>query len=521
MKERIISNEHSENLMLEHRQRYIDLIINNIKYSSTDLSLKDVQDDIDWLYDCSGLNKPRCIFLANSYLEYMLMLDFINNDNTIQTAIGNHGPPNEILNFIRNDIIANVESQVWDYLNLTDNLDKNMKTYLSESQFELSSVTLNRTLKSDLMGEIRKIIKEQTWTELLYLTRGQLERNIRNGMITQTSAQLGENSVWYHDGTFDKMIEIGNKHKWNERIDTKSWKKEEIEQKVWRQVESQIELEALDKIRFKITHSSNWDLTKRINSGQIHIYEQIIGLLWNSRMWLYDYLNTIGKIENKYFSKYSELLKKGVLTLHFDHNWVMVVQMPKKIFIDSEDRLHSINGSAIEWRGGYSSRPRNYFLHGVSFSNSKKDEQLWIDITNGNRSTTKILKQIKNMEQRQAALSVISIEKIVKDSEAELISTCFYDRKKIKDLNQFIHNHRDLQRLEFHVIKLYKIKGKKLGSIDRDVYMLLYSDPSTGREYYDYVDPLHLTKYGATADNAMSWKLGLSAEQYAAIEVET
>ena len=90
--------------------------------------------------------------------------------------------------------------------------------------------------------------------------------------------------------------------------------------------------------------------------------------------------------------------------------------------------------------------------------------------------------KIENMEQRQAALSVIPLSKMLKQMNAKLISV-------------------DTVR-KGNIIELYKIEGDKLG-VDEQVKILHYFCPSTGREYFDFV-PENIE----TAIKGMCWKFG-------------
>lgn len=75
-----------EKLMYEHRDGYIDYVVNNYKYRTPTkdgpkplLQLEDIKDDIEWIYKKAGLEKPKFIFIADSYLQEKLMINYIIN----------------------------------------------------------------------------------------------------------------------------------------------------------------------------------------------------------------------------------------------------------------------------------------------------------------------------------------------------------------------------------------------------------------------------------------------------------
>jgi hypothetical protein len=156
-------------------------------------------------------------------------------------------------------------------------------------------------------------------------------------------------------------------------------------------------------------------------------------------------------------------------------DWCIVTQLPKIIRRDNENRLHSTDAPAIEWRNG----EKNYYIHGVYFP-----PQLWEQVVSGSMSPKDVLK-IQNQEQKQAALSVISLSSLLKKIDA-----------KLKDKN-----------IEKN-LELYEIDGEKL-QLDENVKIIHYFCPSTGREYFDFVEP--------NIDNAceaIAWKFGLSVKEY-------
>jgi hypothetical protein len=153
--------------------------------------------------------------------------------------------------------------------------------------------------------------------------------------------------------------------------------------------------------------------------------------------------------------------------------------MPDHVSRDSEGRLHSTGGKAIEWSDGYGI----YSIHGVTF-----EEELFNAITNRTIASKDVL-AISNIEQRMIALSFLG-ESVWRDLPARLM-----------------HESARGNRL-FET----EITGTK-------EYFLRYVDPSDGEEYVSFVD----VAVGAegNADAAMAWKFSLTPEEYAALEEES
>jgi hypothetical protein len=154
---------------------------------------------------------------------------------------------------------------------------------------------------------------------------------------------------------------------------------------------------------------------------------------------------------------------------------------PTKVAVDNEGRLHSTNGQAIEYSDGWGISA----LWGVRF-----DKDLHEKITSRAVSAAEVL-QIKNIEQRMAALEFLGAESVIDALDSELL------------------HKSDKGNL------LYSVKG--IG--DELNYFLKYSCPSTARQYVSFVPP----EVGAQkdADAAMAWKFSISKRQYLDMRVET
>src|SRR6476659_6010332 len=66
-----------EKLVHQGTEEYCDFIVNNEKYCPNNLQLKDIEEDVNWIYSKANLEKPKFIFIARSYLEEKLMINYI------------------------------------------------------------------------------------------------------------------------------------------------------------------------------------------------------------------------------------------------------------------------------------------------------------------------------------------------------------------------------------------------------------------------------------------------------------
>lgn len=234
---------------------------------------------------------------------------------------------------------------------------------------------------------------------------------------------------------------------------------------------------------------------------KMEFIEQEFGVPWNSWLSFYSYFQKIGIVTSQDFDRYYKFMRKGIWSIQFFKHWCILTPLPNKIHRDNQNRLHSVDSSAVEWMG--SKHSDHHFIHGVSFP----DKQLWERVVTGKITAKEVLSEVDNMEQRNAILSVFPPDKMIKELNAELIST-HKQKKKGKGLLKA----EDYKVYEHKPIKLYKIDPATISSElpNEMIYVLFYTDPSTGREYFSYIEP----RAAKDAASAMAWKFGLTKEQY-------
>ena len=85
----------------------------------------------------------------------------------------------------------------------------------------------------------------------------------------------------------------------------------------------------------------------------------------------YDFFTRIGVLNNEKFNEYLSFIKDAGIydTIQFDKNCI-VCEMPTQLLFDENQKMHNINGYAIEWSDGYG---QNYF-HGISTDNLLEED---------------------------------------------------------------------------------------------------------------------------------------------------
>jgi hypothetical protein len=150
-----------------------------------------------------------------------------------------------------------------------------------------------------------------------------------------------------------------------------------------------------------------------------------------------------------------------------------VLKLPTKAHMHpTETVLHSENGPAIVWQDG----SKGYFLYGTEFS-----EKIWKRIVKG-KILIKEIEDWHNIKQMRAALRHLGPKALLKQCETQLIDSTSKGNK------------------------LYNVKS--VASL-RDLKILTYKCPSTGKEYQKFVSNSILD-----ADYAQAWRYKLRKAEY-------
>ena len=361
---------------------------------------------------------------------------------------------------------------------------------VNNGKHQPKDLTLTKELRADIDWVYKKanlkqpkfvLIAKSYWEEKLMinavfhmfkdLLNEEGRNQVRNQVENQVRSQV-ENQVW-------NQVENQVRNQVENQVRSQVWN--QVWNQVRNQVENQVGSQVWSQVENQVRNQVRSQVGSQVEDQKLECVEQSFGLPWNS-YWLsfYTYFRQIGIVKSPDFDRYYGLLNHGIWSIQFFEDWCIVTQLPKIIRRDNENRLHSIDGPAIEWRNG----EKNYYIHGVYF-----ESELWEQVISGLMPAKDVLK-IENMEQRQAALSIISLSKLLKEVNARLVSVYMSKNNK-------------------KPIELFNIEGNRLGLDEQVINIIHYFCPSTGREYFDFVES-HIK----TAEEGMAWKFGLSVKEY-------
>ena len=201
---------------------------------------------------------------------------------------------------------------------------------------------------------------------------------------------------------------------------------------------------------------------KGLDSNNFNHYtiEQAVRNLTNYFSW---YLSKPAEYNN-------ELVQYGIFEMILLNSFCIVSELPSKILRNSQNKLHSENSSAVEWRDGF----------GMYYWNGIRIPKEWI--LSKECITKSTIDSEVNIERRRCLMEIIGIEKYF-----ELLNITCID-KDIDDCN--------------NPMKLFRTK-EKVATINEFLFYLNVIDPSTKREYFIPVPPcydVHWAK-SATFDN--------------------
>lgn len=458
-------------LMHEHREQYIDFIVNNKKYhnpiyfNQVNLHIykkvNPMKVDIDWIYKKAGLNPPKFIFEADSYLQEKMMVSFIRTYTNLEDdsivdeidkAFNDHYSESEN---IRNDGWKQIQGTVnynYDALKSYIDTDDNITQSFRDIQSQVCSDFIEKNNENkEISDTVKRHYEKFDGVEARHQVARELFKNLASGrrLLPTTQPEL--------------------KHMLN----------------------------AMRTILEKY-------LDREDEEKKLNFVEQGFGLPWNSWMAFYSYFSRINVLNNKDFDRFfAFFLHHKIWSIQFFKHWVCFSRLPNRIYRDAQNRLHNTDASCVEWK-----RPQdvNYFIHGVPFN----EPGLWERVVTSNISTKEIL-NISNMELRNAILSVISPSKLISDTNAQLIDE--FKTKPRRLSNKYTKNS---DKMKFESIKLYKLNPAEVGlnnNIGREeggVYVVFYNCPSTSRNYFGYVEPAKATD----AVTAMASKFNLTRKQY-------
>lgn len=197
----------------------------------------------------------------------------------------------------------------------------------------------------------------------------------------------------------------------------------------------------------------------------------------------YDFFDRIGCDVTERFKFYRDHIDCGVFSSIQLRKYAILVSNPFVIHRDEEHNLHSVEGSAIEWKDGF----KLHYVNGIHF-----EEDVYKRCIGGEANAKEIL-ALSNIEQRMVALKHYGNEKLLQELDAKLL----HKSKRGNEMWYF----PDLA--------------------GEPAWALKYSCPSTGREYVSFVEPEVAREHNEDPDACMGARWGLSPEQYAELRHES
>jgi hypothetical protein len=245
---------------------------------------------------------------------------------------------------------------------------------------------------------------------------------------------------------------------------------------------------------------------KSMGTKKPEFVEHYFGLTSDIWVSFYKFLQSQGILNNDDLDYYYEFLKDAnIWSAQFFLDWMIVTQCPSKIYRNTDQRLHNMDGRCIDW---VYPNDGNYFIHGISFK-----KEYWEKIANDTITDAEILQE-QNMERRAAINRVRDPARLLKERKAILLDQHIQEKKGKEYMSPEAY-----AKIEHKVIKLYKIEDVK--GLMRDgtpIYLLDYYDPSTQKHYTSYTTE-DIAKRGAL--EAMASNHGVSAKRYKNVLAES
>jgi hypothetical protein len=398
---------------------------------------KAVQD----LYENAGFKKPIVIFgqspLATANMAFMTKILFENKlvkDGSYLSNELNSHIYSQLHIQLRSQLSSQFDSQL--YSQLYNQLDNQLYNQLNNQLYSQLDSQLDIQLYNQLRSKIHSQLSSQLYSQLHIQLRSQLSSQFDSQLDSQLGSEL------------------------------RSELRSELHSQLGNQLDSQLDSQLGSQLGSELgSQLSN------INSNWLLIFWWLVWAGW------YDYAKYIGvKFDNKIFKIFMDFVTNVSFIMPYE-GIAFVSENPQIEW--KEGKLHSETGMAVKYADGWGM----YSLYGVKF-----EKKLYKKVTS-KRATCKTILNIKNMEQRMAALKLHGIEKIIEGATL---------------LDKSTRGN-----------ELYLLKNV----FSQDAYFLKYTCPSTGRVYFSGIDPEVGEK--KDADLSMSWKLNLTKEEYNNLEIES
>jgi hypothetical protein len=238
----------------------------------------------------------------------------------------------------------------------------------------------------------------------------------------------------------------------------------------WSQMISHVESQFSSHVESRIILPIKSQVRSYIRSQELNFVDSWCVFFNSSSSRVAEFLMSEGIIKDDNFDSYLKMKKCGIWSICYFKNAVFICKLPIKVLQDDRGRLHSVTQAAVQWRDGLN----NHFIHGVGF-----ERELWKKVVKRELTPQELL-QIKNIDQRFAALNHYGFENVLEQLNSKLI-----------DKSQ---RGNELYAIRFgrHMLKFLK-----------------YTDTVNGTPRVSFVKPEF-----NDADEAMAWKHNMTKEEY-------
>jgi hypothetical protein len=208
---------------------------------------------------------------------------------------------------------------------------------------------------------------------------------------------------------------------------------------------------------------------------RVHSWYGCLVNIGNIAMW--DFLHKTGVLNNPDFKRYRELVKSCAFVVYMYYDQVFAVQPPIYLALNTQGRIHSIEGPAVKFRDGSA----YYFVtvNGRSLPS-------WV-VKNKDRITREKFLNEKNAETRAAIYEVLGHKKIMEMLGAETVHT-----------SEITHANGDVETVE-----LLKTRDRFPEIENQPFAWVKVTCPSTGTNYLLGVEPKHTNAAEAVASLSM------------------
>lgn len=283
---------------------------------------------------------------------------------------------------------------------------------------------------------------------------------------------------------------------WLQQTESQTWKK--VDQQVKQQVR-RVTLQVLQPVFLQVDQKARQQIEQQVGQhGAIYYYPININGTWICD-WLSscDYFERIGIIKNGSLDQYKKYIKSGVFLSIYLDGLAIVSRNPLRLSKDDRERLHCLEGYAIEWADGYG---QNY-VHGVFF-----ELDLFDKIFIKKNVTGEDILNLRNVEQKAVAIQFFGYDKLIDQLMAIKI-----DSYKVKNEYTGIESISELYDFEIE-----NKEGDWRRSIIRGRFVKV-QDHSTGKIT---VLGVPISKETESVKGAIAWTFNLKKDEYSLI-IET